>query len=165
MRLLDRLRREWFLARFAWHMQDYPQRAYRGIKADLRRELDVTAADVGMPAAVQGLGRPAALAARYHEELDRPVPRWATGAVAAAIVLALPAYAAAVYAMGGLDVLDAAGGGTVTTRPPGGTMTFTSTAAEISVAAHLGPTGLVAVVGLAVLAFALGARAWRLLRR
>jgi len=44
----DALRREAYLARFAWHMQDYPQRDYRRIRDDLRREIDAAAADVGM---------------------------------------------------------------------------------------------------------------------
>lgn len=161
----DRLRRGWYLTRFSWHMQDYPQRDYRRIRADLRRELDVAAAEVGMRDALREVGHPHALAQGYHAELGRPVPRWASGAAVAALVLALPAYAAAVYAVGGLDVLEATGGGTATTHPLGGTMDFTSTASEISVSAQLGPAGLAVVLGLALVAFLLGARAWRLLRR
>lgn len=165
MHPVDLLRREWFLTRFAWHMQDYPQRAYRGIKADLRRELDVTAADVGMPTAVRGLGRPAVLAARYRDELGRSVPRWATGAVAAALVISLVIYLWLAYALGALDVLEATGGGTVTTHPFGGETVLTATDDTYSVSSSPSPTSTAVVLGLALTAFLLWSRAWRLLRR
>src|SRR5665648_577444 len=58
----DRARREWFLLRFSWHMQDFPQKQYRQIKRDLRRELTTAGADVGMRHAVADLGRPRTLA-------------------------------------------------------------------------------------------------------
>ena len=76
----DRARREWFLIRFSWHMQDFPQKQYRQIKRDLRQELTTAGADVGMRHAVADLGRPRTLADGYIAELGRPVPRWTTGA-------------------------------------------------------------------------------------
>src|SRR5665647_1187238 len=89
--LTDRARREWFLFRFSWHMQDFPQKQYRQIKRDLRRELTTAGADVGMRQAVTDLGHPWTLAEGYAAELGRRVPRWTTGSAAATI----PALAAA----------------------------------------------------------------------
>lgn len=161
----DRLRREWYLARFAWHMQDYPQKPYRRIKADLRREIEAAAADVGMRAALRGLGHPHVLAQDYHAELERPVPRWGTGAVAAALVVSAFPYLTAAYALGGLQTLEATGGGTATVQPvPGTTLVLTATPDAFSAESTVGLAGIGLVLGLGVAAFLLGARAWRLLR-
>ncbi|NLE72056.1 MAG: hypothetical protein GX609_08195 [Actinomycetales bacterium] len=161
----DALRREAYLARFAWHMQDYPQRDYRRIRDDLRREIDAAAADVGMRAALRDMGHPHALARGYHAELGRPVPRWATGAVAGAGVVVVIVVLAAAYGLGVLDGLAGAGGGTVTLHPFGTTTTYTATDAEVSAAAEITWGTLAVVGGVAAVVLLLAARAWRLVRR
>lgn len=163
MSITDHLRREWYLTRFAWHMQDYPQRTYRGIKADLRRELDVTAAQIGMAQAVRGLGSPAVLAERYRDELDRPVPRWASGAVAAALAIGLVMYLGAAYTVGALDALQSVGGGTLTTHPFGAETVMTATPDAVSVETSPTLGGTAVVLGIGLVVFLVGSRAWRAL--
>lgn len=163
MSITDRLRREWFLTRFAWHMQDYPQRTYRGIRADLRRELDVAAAEIGMASAVRGLDRPAVLAERYRDELDRPVPRWASGAVAAALAIGLIVYLGAAYTVGALDALESVGGGTLTTHPFGAETVIRATSEGVSVETWPSLGGTATILGLGLAVFLVGARAWRAL--
>jgi len=162
--LTDRARREWFLFRFSWHMQDFPQKQYRQIKGDLRRELTTAGVDVGMRHAVADLGRPRTLADGYIAELGRPVPRLATGAVAAALTVGLILYLALAYALGTDNTLEALGGGSVTTYPFGAATTFTHTAQEISLETHPSLAGLAFVVGSALVAFILGSRLWRAFR-
>ena len=163
MSITDRLRREWFLTRFGWPMQDYPQRTYRDIKADQRRELESAAAEIGMVAAVRGLGRPAVLAERYRDELDRPVPRWATGAVAAALAIGLIIYLSAAYAAGALDALLATGGGELTAYPFGTETIINATTDEVSVEARPTLVGAAITLGTGLVVFLVGARAWRAL--
>ena len=160
----DRARREWFLIRFSWHMQDFPQKQYRQIKRDLRRELTTAGADVGMRHAVADLGRPRALADGYIAELGRPVPRWTTGAVAAGLVIGFIVYLGVAYGIGTIDTLEAMGGGTVTTYPFGAETTFTYTADEISVQTQLNAAGASFLLGVAAVAFTLGSRLWRAFR-
>jgi len=157
----DRARREWFLIRFSWHMQDFPQKQYRQIKRDLRRELTTAGADVGMRHAVADLGRPRTLADGYIAELGRPVPRWTTGAVAASLAIIFIVYLGVAYAIGTVDTLEAMGGGTVTTYPFGAETIFTSTADEISVQTQLSAAGASFFLGVAAVAFTLGSRLWR----
>jgi hypothetical protein len=161
--ITDTIRREWYLLRFSWDMQDYPQRAYRRIKSDLRRDLTVAAQDVGLRQAIADLGHPRVLAERYAAELDRPRPRWATGATAAALAVGFLVYLGLAYALGANDVLEAMGGGSVTVHPLGAEATFTSTAEEISL--HYTPTvaGQVFVLCVGLVSFLLGARVWRVL--
>lgn len=163
MSITDRLQRDWFLTRFAWQMQDYPQRRHRAIKADLRRELDATAAEIGMRNAIRGLGRPTALAERYREELDRPVPRWATGAAWAAIAIMALVCLTTAYARGALDALDALGGGSFTSNVLGTETVITSTSDALSVESRATPTGAAVFLGTGLVTFLLAARAWRVL--
>lgn len=163
MSITDRLQRDWFLTRFAWQMQDYPQRQHRAIKADLRRELDATAAEIGMRNAIRGLGRPAALAERYREELDRPVPRWATGAAWAAIAIMTLVVVSIAYARGALDALDALGGGSFTGDVLGTRTVITSTTEATSVESTATPLSATVFLGTGLVTFVLTARAWRAL--
>jgi len=160
----DRVRREWFLFRFSWHMQDFPQKQYRQIKRDLRRELTTAGADVGMRQAVRDLGHPWTLADGYTTELGRRVPRWTTGIVAAALAVGLIIYLSLAYALGTNNTLEAMGGGTVTTYPFGAETIFTNTADEISLQTSPSPAGFAFVVGSALVAFILGSRLWRAFR-
>ena len=160
----DRARREWFLFRFSWHMQDFPRKQYRQIKRDLRRELTTAGADVGMRHAVADLGRPRTLADGYIAELGRPVPRWTTGIVAAGLAIGFIVYLGLAYAIGANDALGAAGGGSVTMHPFGAEMVITNTPAEISLESNGNLAGLVFFVGVGLVAFVLGSRAWRVFR-
>lgn len=161
--LRDRLRREWYLTRLSWHLQDYPHRQEKQIRRDLRAELTRAAADVGMVRAVQDLGHPLTLAEGYKGELGRPLPRWTSGAVAAGLAVALLVYLGAAYAAGTLDTLGALGGGTLTRYPFGAQTTFVSTEDAISVSSTFSLAGVSLVMAVAAVAFALGSRIWRVL--
>lgn len=163
-RLRDRARREWYLARFAWAMQDYPQRRYREIKRDLRREIDLAAQDVGMTQALRDLGHPRVLAEGYIAELGHHrLPRWASGAVAAATVAAMVLYMGVAYAFGTIDTLDAFGGGTITRFPFGAETVFHSSDDGLYVETRPSLAGAAFVVGLATVTFFLASRSWRAL--
>lgn len=157
----DVVRREWFLTRLSWHLQDHPGREAKQIVRDLRGELTSAAADVGMRQAVRDLGHPLALADGYRAQLGRRVPRWTAGATAAALAVAAVVYLGFAYAIGTLDTLEALGGGSVTRYPFGGETVFTSTADGVSVESTLSWQGALAVAVVAVVAFVLGSRAWR----
>lgn len=116
----DRWRRTWFRTRFSWAMQDYPRREYRRIARDLRQQIDEAATEVGMGQALADLGPPRALAEGYAAELDRPVPRWSAGAVAAGGVFLFLFYFFFAYAIGTLDTLRDLGGASVTRHPSAG---------------------------------------------
>jgi hypothetical protein len=160
--LRERLHRDLTITRFSWAVQDHPQS--RHLTRELRRELDTTAAEIGMARAVADLGSPRALADAHLAELDTPAPRWTAGAVWGGIVLAFVLYTQLAYAFGTLDALAGlAGTDTLTAHREvlGARITF-----------EAGPDGLMSTLRpswgwllLHVLAFAvpflLGARAWR----
>lgn len=163
LRRTDRLRRDWYLLRLEWALQDYPHKALSRLKRDLRTELTLAAQDVGMRRAVADLGHPRALAERYVDELGRRLPRWTAGALAAGLVLGVLAYLFLAYSMGTLDTLAELGGGSVTRYPFGAETTWSSTeVGGISVATRPSVAGTVFVLGVTVVAFVLGARVWRL---
>ncbi|MBX9247001.1 hypothetical protein ICW40_19605 [Actinotalea ferrariae] len=159
----DVVRREWFLTRLSWHLQDHPGREAKQIVRDLRGELTSAAADVGMRQAVRDLGHPLVLAEGYRAHLGRRVPRWTAGAVAAGLAVAFLVYLGFAYAFGTLDTLEALGGGTVTRYPFGAETVFTSGADGIAVESTFTWQGVVIFVLVAAVAFVLGSRAWRAL--
>lgn len=163
LRPVDVVRREWYLLRLSWHMQDHPGREEKRIRRELREALTLAAADVGMARAVRDLGHPMVLAESYRADLGRPLPRWTAGAVSAALAAAFLLYLAGAYAVGTLDTLEALGGGTLTTYPLGGETTFTVADDAISVESTLGLPGVLLVLAVAVVAFVLGSRLWRAL--
>lgn len=160
MNLTDLIRREQYLNQFSWHLQDYP--SYAKLKRELRRELTATAAEVGMPDAIAGLGHPTALAAEYFANLEHPYPRWSTGVFWGGAGLYTLMALSMAYAFGIDTALEGVGGGSIQTEVFGSRVTFTHTAAEIS--ATFQPTWLslawllVATVPL----YLIGARVWRL---
>ncbi|GAA3805141.1 hypothetical protein [Cellulomonas soli] len=161
----DRWRRDVYLLRFGAAMQDHPYRQYRRIRAEVRASVDAAAADVGMRRALEDLGAPRRLALAYLDELDRDRPRWTDGAVLGAIIgIGFPAYMFLAYALGAIDTLDAAGGGSVRLSWLGAPVTATSDAGGMSVDLVLSWQGTAVSAGLFALAFALGARVWRLRR-
>ena len=105
--LRDTLVRERYLTRFSWALQDHPKDTQ--IVRELRTELTATAAEVGMRQAVADLGHPRVLADAYLDELGRPVPRWATGAVWGALAVGAVAYLVLAYGIGTLDTIGADG--------------------------------------------------------
>lgn len=159
----ERNRLSWWLLRFDLAMQDYPGREARRIRRELRASVLDDAALTGLDAALDDLGSPRRLAAAYFAELEHERPRWTDGAVLGAVVgFALPLYAWLGWQMGALDAVDALGGGTVELRWFGAPVTLTRTDAALSMTTSLtwGPVVLSVVLGL--VAFALGARVWRL---
>ena len=166
LRLREHLRLDWWLLRFELAMQDYPGREARRIRHDLRASVLDDASRTGLDAALRDLGSPRRLAASYHADLDHERPRWTDGAVLAAIVgVALPLYAWLGWQMGALDAIGALGGGTVELGWFGSPVTLTHTDDEISMSTSVGWGPLALSVGLGLVAFALGARVWRLLDR
>lgn len=159
--LADRARREWYLARLDWAMQDYPRREFRRIRTDLRAELSPAAAEVGMRRALAELGHPRTLAERYTAELGRRLPRWTAGTVVAGAAVGVLAYLTFAYTFGSLDTLEALGGGSVTFRPLGAEVVLTHTDDEISVASTGSWGWLALYAGVAVVSFVLGSRLWR----
>ncbi|WP_182111998.1 MULTISPECIES: hypothetical protein [unclassified Actinotalea] len=157
----DRLRREWYLARLSWHLQDYPRRQGKQVQRDLRAELTHAAADVGMARAVRDLGHPLVLAESYTSELGRPLPRWNSGAVAATLAVGMMVYLGGAYAIGTLDTLEALGGGTVTRYPFGAPTVFVATQDEFSVTQTPSAPGAAVLVAVGAVAFLLGSRVWR----
>ncbi|WP_372461882.1 HAAS signaling domain-containing protein [Antribacter soli] len=164
--LADRIRLEWYLLRLESALQDYPGRRRKQILAELRGEVMATARDTGMAAALADLGRPARLAARYLSELPEPRPRWNDGAVLAALVaFGFPVYCWFAYGIGASEALDAVGGGKADISSVFGVdvrVVSTAGGGSISFAPHWGWYVGCLVVG--VVAFLLGARAWRALR-
>lgn len=159
----DRLRRWWFLTRFAWAMQDVPHKHHRTIRDDLRREIDAAAQEVGLRRALTDLGHPRVLAERYVAELDRRLPRWVSGAVAATLSAGVLLYLGMAYAVGTLDTLDALGGGTVTRYPFGAETVFTVGEEALTVDVRPSLAGVLFVVGVATVTFLLASRSWRAL--
>lgn len=164
--LADRIRLEWYLLRLESALQDYPGRRRRQLLAELRGEVVATARDTGMAAALADLGHPARLAARYLSELPEPRPRWNDGAVLAAVVaFGFPVYCWFAYGVGASEALGAVGGGTADFRSVFGVdVRVVSTANEVSMAfvPHWG--WYVGCLAVGVVAFLIGARAWRALR-
>lgn len=161
----DLLRREWYLFRFSWPMQDYPQRQYRQVRRELRESLTAAAQDVGMRRAVADLGHPRTLAEGYIGSLGRRLPRWTTGSVAAGGAVAVVLYLLGAYGVGVLDVLDAQGGGTFVVESLGARTTFTATDSEMSVMSDASWQWAALLGVLAIVVFALAARVWRALPR
>ncbi|MBO3083607.1 hypothetical protein [Cellulomonas fengjieae] len=157
--LRDTLVRERYLLRFSWALQDFP--GYRTVVRDLRTELTATAAETGMRRAVADLGHPRVLADGYLAELDRPVPRWTTGAVWGALALGALLYLAMAYGFGTLDTLEELGGGTVQRAFLGVTTTFTNDGSSISMGSTVTWQALAVYAAVFAVPFLLGARVWR----
>ncbi|WP_136519212.1 hypothetical protein [Cellulomonas telluris] len=161
--LADRLRLRLWELRFAAAMEDYPRREGKQIRADLRAALRDDAARVGTRAALRDVGPPRRLAARYFAELDRPRPRWSTGALVGTLLgVGLPLYLALAWSFGALDALEAVGGGTAELTWLGSPVTATSTDDSVALAWTLGWQAVAVAAVLAAVGFVLGARVWRL---
>ncbi|WP_051274857.1 hypothetical protein [Cellulomonas sp. URHD0024] len=158
--LRDTFRREAYLLRFSWAVQDFPQ--YVRLKRELRNELDATAAEVGMRQAIADLGHPRVLADGYLAELDRSMPRWNTGGWWAALTLGALVALGMAFGVGALTTLEQLGGGTTTATFLGATTTFTWTDDAISAGATLTWQFAVFLVLALLVPYLVGARFWRL---
>lgn len=161
----DRLRWDWFFIRFSWHMQDYPGREYRRIRRELRAEITAAAADVGMVAALRDLGHPRVLAERYKAELPTRLPRYATGAVAAGLTVGALMYLHLAYTLGVIDTLESVGGGSFTSAPFGTATTVNVSGSGFDITLTSTATTWLVALGIGLVAFVLGSRLWRVLRR
>ncbi|HLT85143.1 MAG TPA: hypothetical protein VKZ83_12995 [Phototrophicaceae bacterium] len=161
--LRDRVRTSWYLTRLSWALQDLPRRERTRVLTELRADTYAAAADVGTERALADLGHPRVLADRYLAEVDRPLPRMTTGAVAAALAIGALLHLATAYAFGTLDTLLALGGGTRTAHPLGAQVVFTATDDTIAVEGTLSWQGLALHAGVGLVAFVLGSRLWRAL--
>jgi hypothetical protein len=161
--LAARWRRSWYLQRVELWLDPMPRRRRRAVLAELRANLDAASADVGLDAALVGLGSPRQLAGQYLDGEPQPRPRWHQGAVAASLVLAAWVYATLFYTLGMLDALDSTG----TASAARGTFLGTrveavSNATEISAAFSGVPWAPLVVV---LLTFLLVGRAWHAVGR
>ncbi|SDR69085.1 Uncharacterized membrane protein [Friedmanniella luteola] len=158
--LTDRWRRSWFLERVELWLDPMPRRRRRAVLGELRANLDEATADVGLDAALAGLGAPRQLAGQYLEAEPRPRPRWNQGALAAGLVLGAWLYATLFYTLGMLDAL----GSTGTTTPARGSFLGTQVEAVSSggVAATFSGVPWAPLV-VTLLVFLLVGRAWHVL--
>ena len=159
----DRWRRFWYLQNVEVWLEPMAGRRRRAVLRELRSNLGEAAADVGMTRALADLGRPRALAATYLDSEPEGRPRWAHGAVAAGVVVAVWLYATTFYTFGMLDALRATG----TAVPARGSflgtaVTATADEQELS-AAFDGLPWLPLLV--TVLVFLLVSQAWKALPR
>lgn len=166
--LIEVLRREAYLTRLSFSLEDLPRGRRRAIYRDLRTELTAAAGDIGMAAAVRDLGPASALAHAYRDAEGRPLPRWTLGALVAGSVAILWVLTTLTYAMGLLDAAGSARGpGTAATTTTGtflwNDIRTSSSAAALSVEST-GPGFLVMIAVCAVVAFTV-ARGWRSWRR
>ncbi len=162
--LADQLRLDRYLIRLEWHLQDYPQKAARAIRREIKADMLTAAGEVGMPAALAALGSPAVLAHGYLAELGRQRPRFTTGAIAAGLAIGALWYMQVAYAIGALDALGAVGGGTATLTVLGASATYTHTSSALSVQGTFAWQWFALWFGVGLLAFALASRIWRLWR-
>ena len=162
----DLLRREAYLTRLSFFMDDLPRSRRRAIYRDLRADLTAAASDDGMTAAVRDLGPAAVLAHGYREAEGRPLPRWTLGSLVAGGVAALWILTTLAYAMGLLDA--PASAGTSDDR-----VTTTGSFLWNDITAHSSPAALwvessgvgflvmLAVCGVVAFLVARGWRAWQ----
>jgi hypothetical protein len=161
--LADRWRRAWYLERIELWLDPMPRRRRRAVLAELRANLDEATADVGLDAAIAGLGAPRPLAQSYLDTEPQPRPRWNQGAVAAGLVFAAWLYATLFYTLGMLDALDSTGTATAARGSFLGTrVEAVSNATELSAAFSGLPWGPLVVM---LLAFLVVGRAWHVVGR
>lgn len=104
----DRWKRYWYLGWVDTWLWTMPRRRRKAVLAELKQNLSIAAADDGMDAAIDQLGRPRALATQYLEGEPRQGPLWTYGFIAALIVFFAWVYATTIYVFGSLDALSAA---------------------------------------------------------
>jgi len=158
--LADRWNRFWYLESVELRLDAMPGRRRRAVLAELRANLDVAATEVGMPAALADLGRPADLVRQYQDAEPQVRPRWNHGALAASLLFGAWLYATLFYTMGMLDALGSAGAPQATGSFLGTRVAAVVRSGEISAEFSGIPWGPLVV---AVVVFVLASRVWNLL--
>lgn len=105
----DRWNRYWYLQSVELRLDSMPGRRRRAVLAELKANLEVAAAEIGMSAALVDLGRPSDLVRQYRDQEPALRPRWNHGALAAGAVFGAWLYATLFYTMGMLDALSSTG--------------------------------------------------------
>jgi hypothetical protein len=114
MSLPDRLRRWSYLQDVELWLDPMPARRRREVLRELRTNLADAAADVGMRAAIDDLGKPRDLAREYVKAEPRRRPSWSLGVLGAGAVALVAVLALMGYLAGMADALLDTGGGTAT---------------------------------------------------
>jgi hypothetical protein len=86
LRLIDRIRRDWYVLKVDFHAQDVPGGYRKGLRRELRSDLTAAAADVGMSKAVEDLGPASALAHQFKLAEGRKLPHVWTGIITFTII-------------------------------------------------------------------------------
>ncbi|MBC7290202.1 MAG: hypothetical protein H5T83_02540 [Actinotalea sp.] len=159
----DRRRVAWYLFRLDLALQGFPRAEARQIQEGLRADLDDAVMHVGAGRALHDLGSPRQLAARYEAERGRPVPRVLDGAVAAFLVGAGITLSWLSYVLGAIDTLSTQGGGTVELSYLALPLTAWGGPNGLGFDVTLNLPSLMLLAVVLAVAFAVGARLWRLL--
>ena len=160
----DTLRREWFLTKLSFYLEDVPGRDRRTIYTDLRADLTDAATAQGMRAAILDLGPEATLAQEYRTAQGRKLPRWWVGGLVAGFVALLGALTLLAYTVGLLDAVSSTPGAT----SAHGSFLWTQVSVENSpgaLSASFEGAGLLIGLVSFFVVFFLAARGWRLWSR
>lgn len=87
LRLMDRVRRDWYVFKVDFHAQDVPGGYRKAMRRELRSDLTAAATDVGMSEALEDVGPASVLAHQYKLAEGRRLPHVWTGVIAFAIIL------------------------------------------------------------------------------
>ena len=87
LRLSDQARREWYITKVDFLAQDVPGGYRKGMRRELRSDLDAAAADIGMAHAVRDLGSAAVLAQQLKLAEGRKLPHPWTGVITFTVIL------------------------------------------------------------------------------
>ncbi len=103
----DWLRREWYLARVDWSLENLVSGSERKrIISSLQDDIAAESSRHGLHNTLAGLGDPRALAHSYADGTTRPRPKWVSGIVAAGVVLLLYWIVFFSYTLGMLAVVE-----------------------------------------------------------
>lgn len=160
LRLIDRIRREWYVTKVDFLAQDVPGGYRKGRRRELRSDLAAAATDAGISQAIKDLGPASVLAHQFKLAEGRKPPHWWTGVVTFTIVL----YACVGMAMATANALtDAAeqlaGDRTVTVHSAmlGAKVTVTNGGRTLSAAVDFSLLTVAVFIVISLIA----ARAWR----
>ncbi|MDN5756472.1 MAG: hypothetical protein L0J68_07070 [Micrococcaceae bacterium] len=162
--MMDRLRIDLYLMRLDWHLEGgLPGAGRKNVIRSLRDDLLVEPRSTG--AALRDLGPASGLAARYGDEgMKRPL--WSIGIITAGAALLVYWALFLSYVWGMLAAVDDAGAQQAHSAflflVP---VTAFDTEAGVGIGWSSGLAWLVVPLVITLLAFALGARLWRLTRR
>jgi hypothetical protein len=87
LRLIDRVRREWYVVKVDFHAQDVPAGYRKELRRELRSDLVAAATDLGMSKAIRDVGPASVLAHQYKLAEGRRLPHVWTGIITFSILL------------------------------------------------------------------------------